>query len=441
MNDLETFNEVWNGYIRFNKQRGIETKQRYENILFSIWKHHQDWEEDDGFQIKCCYDGCSEYRTLYRVRKLAEESGLLHKVGNYYVGDHTNYYKKNHILFDLVFRGKENQYGKWLEESKKDIELDTIYKILIDEFNRLNKDNNYSSYNNIPNLDTSLIKKSKLKSLPYDLEKLYILTDELFPHYYDLMMKLNKNVHHHELKFISFILFNKEGLPTGRPYSAFCSTLNPNKTHKDTSGEYRPDFLKRIGLADYYEVYDIKSEIPRINWLFHTGEWKDDDYDFYTEIIKDTEIDKYLDWNMQRGQTKYTEYEDSMKQIFMRIYFGKGSDKQSFSGWLNNKLERLNDDWMEYWIKEENGYELNYDIWQVLCNSTRKICGTPIGNLIFWFAFFIETEVKIELLKRGKRVYNVYDGFYFNEDISNEIKDILKEKAELIYKNYMIKIK
>ena len=44
------------------------------------------------------------------------------KVGNYYVGDYTNYYKKNMPLFDMAFRNEENRYGKWLEDSKSDIE-------------------------------------------------------------------------------------------------------------------------------------------------------------------------------------------------------------------------------------------------------------------------------------------------------------------------------
>jgi hypothetical protein len=231
--------------------------------------------------------------------------------------------------------------------------------------------------------------------------------------------------------------YDNNGFPTGRPYSYFCSTGNDNKKHKDPSLELRSQFLKRIGLPDYYEVYDIKSEVPRVNWLFHTGEWKEDSYDFYTEIVKDTEMMKYTDWAIERGETKYTKYEDSMKQIFMRIYFGKGSDHQSFNGWLDDKLKRLGNDWMKYWIQEENGFEINYDIWSLVCDSTRKIVGPSIGNLVFWFSFFIETEVKIELLERGKKVYNVYDGFYYKEDIKNEIVEILESKSKYVYNKYM----
>jgi hypothetical protein len=368
------------------------------------------------------------------------------KVGNYYVGDHTNYYKKNHILFDLVFRNEDNKYGIWLDKSKNNDDCDIIHKLLVNEFSKLDKENNYSIYNNIPYVDTGLdTKKLKIKSneLNYDLEKLHNISNKIFPYYYKRLLRLNRSAIHPELKFISFIHFDNNGLPTGRPYSYFCSTLNPKKQHKDNSGELRPDFLNRIGIPDYYEVYDIKSQVPRVNYLFHTGIWKDDDYDFYSEIIKDTEMMEYLEYEIPRGKTEYTEYNDSMKQLFMKIYFGKGSDEQSYMGYYNEKLSRKSELKDNYYIFKsiQNDYIENLDIWEIICNSTKKIVGSSIGNLIFWFLFFIETEVKIELLRRGKKVYNVYDGFYYNKDISNEIKDILKIKAKYVYNKYMKLIK
>jgi hypothetical protein len=475
MTDIERFNKVWNGHFElyvkdydFNNiqnitddyyiytKRGLAAKDKYEEILFSIWKHHQDYDDVEGFQLKCNYVECSEYRTLYRVRELAEESGLLIKVGNYLVGDHTNYYQKNHKLFDFVFRGKKNQYGLWLEKSETDVKYDKIYQLMIIEYGKLSKDNNYSIYNNKPYVDKMLhTKQRKSKPLNYDLEKLYALTDTLFPHYYNLVEKLNNSVVSQGLKFISFIHFSKQGLPTGRPYSLFCSTLNPNKKHKDTSGVFRPDFLKRIGLADYYEVYDIKSEIPRINHLFHTGEWKDDSYDFYSEIIKHSGLAFMYELNdiyISRGENRRNHYNDSMKQLFMRIYFGKGNDKQSYNGYkqeINKRNERNNKMYSEGLLTDDDLIDIMYKnkdmidikIWEKLCNSTREICGPSIGPLIFWYSFFIETEVKIELLKRGKNVINVYDGFYFNQDIKDEIIQILDVKSKYVYNKYMKPIK
>lgn len=459
MTELERFDQTWNEHFHRSKfwgrkyysNKGQKNKDDFENILFSIWKHHNDWDDGNGFQIKCNFDN-PKYRTIYRVRKLAEEAGLLIKVGNYYVGDHTNYYKKNLILFDAVFRNQENLYGQWLENSKTNIELDLIYKLLIEDFNNLNKDNNYNLYN-MPNVDTNLERKEKRKTkeLNYDLKKLYALSEIFLPYYFKLLKRLNRAAIHTDLYFRSFLYFDKKGLPNGRPYSYICSTLNPKKKHRDNSGELRPDFLKRIGIPDYYEVYDIKCEIPRINWLFHTGEWKDDSFDFYKEILIDSELfeQRFInDIYISRGETKRSNYNDSMKQLFMRIYFGKGTDLQSYNGYMQERENRYKkyddlikngkmetDDLIDIMYKNKENIDLNN--WQKLCNSTRAICGNPIGNLIFWFSFFIETEVKIELLKRGKKVYNVYDGFYFNQDIKSEIQEILEIKSKQIYNKYM----
>jgi hypothetical protein len=441
MTELERFNKVWNGHfqaatkvpnVKGYTRRGYQTKTRYENILFSIWKHHPDWDLRNGFQIKC------QDRAIYRVIELAISAGLLIKVKNYSTGKHTRLFHKNHSLFDAIFRNEKNKYGSWLnQDNKNNSKYYIIHELMLNNV-RLSKDIN------MPYLDTKTVIKSRVyKKLNYDLTKLHILCKTMLPRYYKLWEKMNAAAVDKDLMFRSWLKFDNRELPTGRPYSYFCSTLNRKKKHKvfDPSMEYRDEFLTRVGLSDYYEVYDIKSEIPRINWLFHTGEWKDDNYDFYAEIIKDTEFIKYLDWQLDRGETKYTEYEDSMKQIFMRIYFGKGSDKQSYNGYLNNKLDRLGDDWMNYWIQQDEGFELNLDLWKVICDSVRKFCGVPIGNLIFWYAFFLETEVKIELLRSGKKVFNVYDGFYYNEDISKEIREILDTKSRYIYNEYMKVIK
>ena len=445
MTDLENFDIVWNGHFKTTK-RGLEHKTRYENILFSIWKHHQEWDDVKGFQIKCNYKD-NNYRAIYRVRELAEKAGLLTCTSKYLVGDHTNYYKKNDVLFDAMFRDSNNLYGKWLNESSNNFDIDIVGKLLKDEFNNLANNNYGLSSNNSPNVSTKP-RKRRTKKLNYDLEKLYILSQKIFPRYYDFLKILNNSVANHELEYKGFIYFDKEGVPKGRPYSYFCSTLNPNKKHKIVTGELRPDFLKRIGLPNYYEVYDIKSEIPRINYLFHTGIWKDDDFDFYTEIINDyhKRVPAIDNQKVARGKAGAENYDDSMKQLFMRVYFGKGSEKQSFNGYKDDYMKRNKESWeyvKKYFPKEkmEDFIGFTFDEWYEVCCSVENICGVSIGVLVFWYAFFIETEVKIELLNRGKKVYNVYDGFYFDQDISAEIKALLKEKAEFVYENYMLPVK
>jgi hypothetical protein len=263
------------------------------------------------------------------------------------------------------------------------------------------------------------------------------------------LKELNDNAIHDQLKYKSFLYFDEYGLPKGRPYSYLSNTLNPDKKHKSSSIEFRSDFFKRIGIPNYYQVYDIKSEFPRVNHLFHFGVWKDDDYDFYSEIVNDTRVnDRDDDILLQPRKTKYTEEIHTMKGNFMRIYFGKGTDLQSYGaydkerrkGLRNSKIFNLSE--AEYFDQMvESGELINFESWQKICNSTRKIVGPPIGNLIMWYSFFLEVEVIYTLMKKGKRVYNVYDGFYYERDIADEIKNLLTKKAVYIYKNYMKPVK
>ena len=472
MTELEKFDQVWNKHFHTKQwqatldnfqdsiadscltEKGRLTKERYEKILFSIWKHHtkhrdQKWE---GFQIKC------QDRTVYRVLELAEEAGLLIKTGNYSVGRFTRQYKKNHTLFDAVFRNQENRYGAWLNNfnsANQSKEQDIIHYFLITELQNINitRGQHYVA----PNYGAT---SRKYKNLNYDLGKLHILSKTMWPYYYNLLETLNNNVCHPDFKMFSWLKFDQDHLPTGRPYSYFCSSLNRNKKHEviDPSMEYRDDFLKNRGLSDYYEVYDIKSEVPRVNYLFHSGEWKDDDFDFYKEIIDDYSINMPDEDRISRGKAGSPNYDDSMKQIFMRIYFGTGSEKQSFLGYKEGYEKRNK----ELFDLVKNGFDLDYngkiikykpdfltddelfpytlDEWYELSCSIEKIIGQSIGPLIFWYTFFLETEVRIELLNRGKVVYNVYDGFYYNKDIADEIKIILEQKSKFIYDNYMLPI-
>ena len=440
MTELERFEKIWNGFASFHGQRGEKTRENWENILFSVWKHHPDWNDQRGFQIKC------RGRTIYKVIDLAEEAGLLIKVGNYSVGRFTRQFKKNHALFDYAFRDSLNKYGTWLNK----VDFSNLSQIDAVHHHLMRACRKHYIQSDPYHLNLILSKSRKHKKLNYDLVKLHQNYDAMSKVYWEHRETLNQNACHPDFLLYDSWLKFKDSLPTGRPYSPFCSTLNRNKKHKvvDPSMEYRDDFLRKVGLPDYYEVYDIKSQIPRVNYLFHTGEWKDDDYDFYKEIIEDYFLrnpDPDGD-KISRGKAGSKYYNDSMKQLFMRIYFGKGSEKQSFKGYKDEYMKRNKEEWENIIkvfpkFKKDDFYPVTFDEWYEICCSTEKICGASIGALVFWFTFFIETEIRIELLKRGKKVYNVYDGFYFNQDISAEISEILKEKAKYVYDHYMINIK
>jgi hypothetical protein len=442
MTDLERFESEWANNKSFKGQRGKQTQAKYEDILFSIWKHHPDWSVR-GFQISVPTDE-PEYRTIYRVIELAEKAGLVICIKKYLVGEFNRSYHKDQNLFNLVFRDGENRYKKWLDSNRS--ENDIFARLKLTKKKVINSDIQTT-------FNTKQPQRKKDIRLNYDIEKLHKLYEDIEGRYLPLVERLNSKAIHENLKIKYDLHFDKEGLPTGRPSSYFCNTLNPKKKHRDTSGEFRPDFLKRVGLVGYHEVYDIKSEYPRVNYLFNTGKWKDDDYDFYNEIIEDSQKKNATEEVIQRGETKYSHFNDSMKQLFMRIYFGNGSYKQAWrNGYIRERLEREGIIKIERNFREvildkkkyddffkmlNNDEDINYDVWQTLSKSVENICGPSIGNLVAWYSFFIETEVKIALLRSGKVVYNVYDGFYYDEDIKEEIKDLLGKKAKFVYNKFM----
>lgn len=435
MTVLENFCSTWNE--NFTGQRAKKQKSDWEHILFSIWKHHPD-KNQDGFQINPEKVKNASKSTVYRVIELAEKAGLLKKTRNYLVGNFFRYYHKNHSLFNLVFRDSENKYGKWLNDNRNTDVFGTQFASKLSKKNLLklaNVDQVTSS-----KTTKSRGKKDKAKGLNYDLAKLHELSKTMLPHYYDVILKLNSTAAHNDLKIASTLRFDVDGLPTGRPYSYFSSTRNNKKKSKtsDDSIETRSDFLRRVGLYGYREIYDINAEVPRVNYLFHTGEWKPRSYDFYSEIIRDSRMAEIDGDVVSRGGSDLTPYNDSMKQLFMRIYFGKGSDWHSYNGYDKERRERVKDEDLYVFDKMlENGELVDFRIWKMLCNSTRKIVGASIGNLIFWYTFAIEAEVLLELQNRGMAVYNVYDGFYYNKCIGREIQRLVREKALFVYENFM----
>jgi hypothetical protein len=377
----------------------------------------------------------------------AVKAGLLIQTSKYQVNVFSRHYHKNEELFNEVFRNGNDRYLEWIAD--KAMDNDVILKLS-------------TSYNSKYHNDSVRIEYQKNESrdvkLNYDINKLRELSKELFPVYQSKVDILNSAAIHDGLKFTqsSFLRLDGEGMPKGRPISFFCSTLNDKKQHKNINHISRRSYLNSIGLTNYGEVYDIKSEVPRVNYLFHTGEWKDDSYDFYSEIVKDAGFIDTL-WNnndfievqgdtISRGGSRYTNYNDSMKQLFMRIYFrdGSKSERWNYGRYKIERIKRINKEGVEsaeYFRKTiESGKDLNFKVWNILCNSVDRVCGVSIGNLIWWYCFMIETEVKIELLGRDKVVYNVFDGFYYDvndKDIEDEIRELLNEKTVIVYDKYM----
>lgn len=448
MTEKERAEKIW----KLKGQRWETALANREKIFFSLWKNHRerknDYDEGDGgFQMAGKLSG-KKNRAFYQVIELALKAGFFIKTREAIREKSTRLFRKNKPLFKKIYETDYKQFIKTTKSSDDEILQEKIKQI------------NDFDVKELANRDAKKslkVSKTTIEKLNYDVYKLYDLKKTMLPYYFDLMKRLNNAAISDELKFTSYLRFDTKrgcvGLPTGRPSSYLCQTLNEENEHdEDEVGEFRGEFFSRIGIPDYELVYDMKSQVPRVNFLFHTGEWRPDSYDFYREILNNTRACQVGEDLITRGKTKLTGQADSMKGIFMRIYFGRKRKEDLFRNYRYGFLKRHKDyeteieEWPGGPITTRYDHPGNYTTikeneWIDYYNTTQKIVGPSIHNLIWWFCFFLETEVKIELLDKGKTVYNVYDAFYFDkrykEETKAEIIEILKDKARAVYENWM----
>lgn len=178
--------------------------------------------------------------------------------------------------------------------------------------------------------------------------------------------------------------------------SDFCSS----------DSETRKNFLaKQWGIDKIYD-YDVKSSIYRVTYFLNNGVWLNDDVDLYIQMIEKGGVP------MSRKTFK--------NMIAMGMYFGK-SEKQSLN-WFARKLRFIGKPAMSDSDKEEY-----YGIWR----GMREVVGKSYSSEIFLHESCIYIDLLEELIKRGFRVGQVYDGFYSDrpiEDVCEELLPVLAEK-------------
>jgi hypothetical protein len=458
--EIDICQEVWKREFtskrgRYKKEHFDSNKENsYKNCLFAIYKYH--WDDVDGFQLDMKRLGViagKSVQTVDRILLFLLECGLLVRCHNYMVGKQTYFYHKNAALFKHLFCGETNEYTVWINSKKSNTEK-TV-------------DNSFKHSNNI-SVDVITNKRGR-KTLVYKADtKLYNKIQKDFLSIYDEL-----NAGRHEDLQINFGLhFDSRGNYSGRSSSYFCFTLNEKKKeNSDSTMERRSDFLKRVGLAGYKELYDIKSEVPRTTILANTGIWKSDDYDIYTEIIRKSEVQEIN--------------REVIKELYMRFNFGTGSMSQRFNYYRNYRIKTLQKEcgWdckscdtfskcghhnsMKckkhkqaeelYYVRLQdimNGkYEISYQLqygtsleytheeWVALGKAIEEIQGESWGNLIFWWTSLIQVYSVYQIWKeKNIRVYNVYDGFYGSGEAGitkDYIRKVVKESALYIYKNYI----
>jgi hypothetical protein len=371
-------------------------------------------------------------------------------------------YHKISALFTHIFKNETQEYHLWMSKRNSNFNIDNNkYKkhnnLIIRDKKNINEDNQYND-NIHTNVDTNKRGRKKIMyKANVDLYK------KLVDDFMSIYNRLNEG-QHEDLQIDFGLHFDARGNYSGRSMSHFCLTLNEKKEQKDDSTmEKRSVFLKRVGLSDYKEIYDIKSEVPRVTILANTGIWKADDYDIYEAIINE------CDFLYQEQISR-----EEIKKLFMRIYFGTGTVKQRYNYYRNDcirdlqlmygltckackkeKCESRNKRLKcenhtvakNYYYKhlEEYHAEYTFEYWKEMSRAVEKVIGKSLGNLIFWWTSLIQVYTIYQILEeKNIRVYNVYDGFYAANGcgITKEyVADMVKKSALYVYENYMKGVK
>lgn len=290
-----------------------------------------------------------------------------------------------------------------------------------------------------------------------------------------LVCKLNKQIEAEEekIKFTPKIHFSKKGKTTKisiRATSSICSYTsiekqkgkNPNFVPKK-GGKYREPYLsKRLG--PNYQEFDVKASVPRVAHAMHLyfklfepqregllvdifkvgmGDLKEDIYKvLFEQFVGD--VQEYIDETV----TTWEEAREFFKGLFMKLYFG-GSVSQIRESLINEEQKSIEKDKEERVVSmEEERAHSKFTILhrekKVLDGLIRRwkkpvddYCGgrTHKNTEVFFHESCIYLEVRAILASRNIDVVQVYDGFYFADEVPADMEEIVQQA----FRNYLDK--
>jgi hypothetical protein len=204
----------------------------------------------------------------------------------------------------------------------------------------------------------------------------------------------------------------------GRVFNALCFTKSGKKKRYMQSDKrpYRNTILSLYGFPDYKEIYDIKSQIPRLTYILQGGDY-DDIQDFYTI----DGMDRVL-----------------VKKYAMSAYFDKSIKSGAFHIYRRLVLDKKVKAWKYGEATKEKIKEMIYRDFAIVWDHYRNIL-TPIGSEIFlWTSLWEQLIIKEARERLGVCLLNVYDGFYYNDNsIIDELNNIVKETAITVREYYI----
>lgn len=300
-------------------------------------------------------------------------------------------------------------------------ELAVQYNITVSDYQKSS-----SSHNNISILSCSSIscnlQKVRFRSslrLPKEVtnnEVLQVLISRYsrLKHYMDLAQEINAKYYEQnerlKILFHPSIHRSQSGIVTKigiRASNAICGLpkhadeIHPYQTRGDFFSEY-------FGGRRVYE-YDIKSSIYRVAYLLHSGEWLGEEVDFYSLMCL----------HEPRNKQEREEY----KKLAMLLYFG-GSVK-NITARIIARCPHL----LEKYSKES--------ITETVKAAQEKmtaVIGRSLNTEIFLHESCLYMDLLQNLLSRGLKVVQIYDGFYSDSPL---LPDLCRELLPCLARTYV----
>ena len=177
---------------------------------------------------------------------------------------------------------------------------------------------------------------------------------------------------------------NGIGIRVANHYS---NAKKDNYVSDEDKRKTRDEVLKDFGFV--FEK-DIKSSVPRVTYALNGGGWIKNEIDFYKKIydVYDPDGD---DFDIERA---------AIKKLFFRTYFDTTDKKLGYHTWRNMIQDGM-----------DKGFV--YEKMAKLKEAMEKVLGTEgFDNYVFYAESCIYLEALYLLLRKGYKVWIVFDCFY-----------------------------
>jgi hypothetical protein len=172
---------------------------------------------------------------------------------------------------------------------------------------------------------------------------------------------------------------------------------------------YKDDVLNRYGLK--YE-FDVKSSVPRITYALNNGIWLDNNIDLYEMMYK-----KFI----KLCPSEQLQWNNETRKIFKSFHMNGYFDTEAkLSAHLKRQVS------MKVKYNKEEWTDLDF-----VMKAYRESIISTVGELkydseVFFHESCIYLDVTFDLLKKGFNVWQQYDCWYTNKEVSN-IEQIVEQ--------------